>query len=697
MLHFSKLRSVASWPIKVVILLAVPFGSGGLAKAALDPVELHCANVALNGDVTLTWTVPPDPGAEFGNYIIYWSSTALGPFVPIGNIGTWATTSYLHAGANADLGPQLYYITTVTNGTVPEGSLPSDTVSTIFLQVFQSAPPGEADLSWNALAVAPSADDTFSVWLEYPIGNWQLLADVATTTFTYAHVVSICDDSLTFRVERSDDQGCVSRSNLDGDVFQDATPPTSPGITTVTVDTLTGLATVDWEASTEGDTDGYIIVFIAPGGGAIIDTVFGQNNTSYEWDESLAGQGVESYTVAAFDTCLVGVPPSPNTSATTPPHSSIFLDHTYDQCAAQVQLSWTPYVGWPVQEYRIYMQVDAGPWSLLAVVGGSTTTYPYIVQPFRVYCFAVEASRGTGMASSLSNRTCLTTDYPGLPAFNYVRSVSVSGEQEITIIDSLDVTALVTGYRLERSVNGGPFEELLSQGPSLQPIITFIDTDVEPATSSYQYRVVVLDGCGAESVISNIGANILLRAIPDLQGMNTLEWNGYEDWAGVLQAHIIYRKIGTGPFTLNAALPADPWIYRDDVADLTASTGLFCYYVVALETGNPSGINASSQSNEACAVQQELVYIPNAFVVGGANPLFKPVFAYTDLREYEFSIINRWGQVFWTTNDPEQAWDGTAGGAQVPLGLYAYYCYAKNGAGRVFEKRGTVMKLTAVD
>jgi len=677
--------------------LVLLFIGAGRSFAAIDPPVLLCASVDVGGAVTLTWSIPPDPSGEFGTYRIYSSTDLNGPFAPITGIGVYATTTFLSIGANANVGAQYYYMTTLTSGASPVESAPSDTLATIFLQLFQSTPAGSAELNWTATPSSPTANDSFSVWMEYPIGTWQLLGGIPSAVLSYEHVISVCDDSLTFRVERSDGSGCISSSNFTGDRFQDVTPPTSPVITVVTVDTLTGLATVDWEPSPEADTDGYIIVFNAPGGAAIIDTVYGQNNTAYEWFESLAGTRPESYTIAAFDTCETGVPPSPNTSATLPFHTSMYLVDTYDQCAGEVSLGWSAYVGWAVESQQLFVQVDGGPWTLLANLPGDATDYLHEVQPFRNYCYAVQASQGTGLAASLSNSTCLETDYPGLPSFNYIRTVTVSGASVITIVDSLDVAAVVNGYRLERSENGGAFGTIATQGPSLTPVITFVDPDVVPGSVGYQYRVVVIDACGADAITSNIGANIVLTAEPDLRGYNTLQWNGYLAWAGQVQAYALYRQVEEAPFTLLSIVPADPWLFPDDVSSLTSTTGRFCYYAVALETANPSGINATSRSNDVCAVQEELVYIPNAFVIGGYNPVFRPVLAYVDVSEYELSIINRWGQVFWTTNDPTVAWDGTAGGKPVPMGLYAYYCNFKNGAGRVFEKRGTVTMLSAVD
>lgn len=669
------------------------------ALAVLQPVALHCASVAQNGQVTITWTPPADPLGEFAYYQIYSATAAAGPYLPAGTVAPLSTPSFIDPVADGRSGPVFYFITTVTNGLPPEESLPSDTVATIFLQVFQSIPPGSADLSWNHLGIPASAQDSFSVWMEYPVGTLQQLATVHGSVFSYQHIISICEDSLTFHIRRNG-PGCSSISNWTGDVFRDVTPPSAPIVAAVTVDTSsTGsdLATISWFPSPEADTDGYIILFEAPGGTIIVDTVWGASSTSYEWFASLAGERPESYSVAAFDTCRTGAPPSPNTSAAQPFHTSLFLQHVYDECAGTVALSWTPYTGWPVQDHTLYTQVDGGPWNYTALIDAASSTAEVQVQPFRQYCYVVVAAQGPGLPNSISNRTCLTTDYPGLPEHNYLRTVTVSGEEEITIVDSVDVLASVVGYRLERSENGGVYEEIATQGPSLGSVITFVDTDVRPATTGYRYRVVVVDACGNDALTSNIGSNIVLTATPDLHGINTLAWNGYQQWDGQIQAHAIYRQVEDGPEVLLQVAPPTPWTTVDDVSGLTRTNGRFCYHVLALETSNPSGINMTSRSNTACAVQEELVYIPNAFIIGGNNPVFKPQLAYADVTQYELSIINRWGQVFWTTNDPEEAWDGTAGGRPVPMGVYAYYCNFKNGAGREYEKRGTVTMLTAED
>jgi hypothetical protein len=660
---------------------------------ALDAPQLRCASVDVAGDVTLTWTIPPDPGGEFGAYEIHHATSAAGPFNLLATVNVYAQTSFLHVGAGGLTGARYYYLTSVTNGAPPVTSAPSDTVATLFLQVFQSAPLGSANLSWNAPALAPTAGGEFVIWMEWPVGTWTVLGQVPSTTFAYQHVVSICEDSLTFRVGITDASGCVSFSNPMGDVFADVTPPSMPEIVSVSVDTISGLSTVTWQPSPEADTDGYIIVWVSPLGGVVIDTVFGQFNTTYTWPGSQAGAGPESFTVAAIDSCWSGTPPSPNTSATRPAHTTVHVDATYDRCAGDVHLTWTPYVGWEAAAYQVLVQLDGGGWVPLVSVPPAQDEHVHAVSPLHTYCYVVKAEDTSGTVTSLSNKLCISTDYPAVPAFNYLRVVSVEGEDLIAIVDSVDMAVHAGGYVLERSSNGGPYQAVATAPGGLGPVITFFDTDVDPAEVGYRYRVQVLDSCGGHALTSNVGGTITLRATPLLSGHDRLDWNGYAEWAGSTIDFVLERSIGGLPLSDLVVLPPEPWTYLDDVSAFTFTDGRFCYRIRAEEGGNPSGINAVSYSNVACAVQEETVYIPNAFVVGGANHVFMPVLAYADVRDYEFSIINRWGQVIWTTTDPGQAWDGRVNGMPAPMGVYAYYCGFHNGAGQHVERRGTVTLL----
>jgi|GEM_PF-4319485 len=75
----------------------------------------------------------------------------------------------------------------------------------------------------------------------------------------------------------------------------------------------------------------------------------------------------------------------------------------------QAEISWTPYLGFPVQAYLVFRQVDEGSAELVATLPGSKTSLllPSGSLGFR-QCFRVQAQSGSNTASSaFSNETCL--------------------------------------------------------------------------------------------------------------------------------------------------------------------------------------------------------------------------------------------------------------------------------------------------
>lgn len=663
-----------------------------LASAAvLEPPSLRCTSVGPAGEAVLTWVVPPDPNGLFLRYDVFHATDPAGPFALVGQVATYAQSTFTHTGAGADAAPQYYYLTTVAAAAPPNTSSSSDTLATMFLQVTQSVPLGSSVVDWNLPhdPPLPGANPVGYVHMEYPVGTWALADSLINTLHHWQRVVSVCADSLTFRATLPDASGCISTSNAHGAFFQDISPPTVPTIVNLTVDTATNQAVLSWNPSPETDTDGYIIVLSTPGGNVILDTLYGQFNTTYTWPLSNAGAGPESYTVAAIDTCWKGTPPSPNTSAASNAHTSVHLATTYDRCAATIRVDRTDYTGWPVDHYELYLQLDhAGPLNLIALM--DPATYQHVltgVLPGREYCFVAKA---VGLRETLSNLHCRTTAYPAVPQWNYLRTATIAGEDQVLVEDSVDTGAFTRRLLLERSHNGLPWEVLATAVPGTASVVAFIDTDALPADRSYTYRVLVEDSCGNTVVTSNTGNTIHLAATAGLGGVNQLLWNGYVQWAGNVSGYRVFRSVADGPFSLLATTGPAQWSFQDDVQGLWQSSGKCCYYVEAVEAGNPSGINALSTSNSACAVQQEEVWVPNAFIEGGYNNTFRPVLAYADVSGYEFTIFNRWGQQIWTTTDRHQAWDGRVGGGLVPQGVYAWYCTFRNGAGKTVEKRGTV-------
>lgn len=72
--------------------------------------------------------------------------------------------------------------------------------------------------------------------------------------------------------------------------------------------------------------------------------------------------------------------------------------------------------------------------------------------------------------------------------------------------------------------------------------------------------------------------------------------------------------------------------------------------------------------------QEYVYYGANAFTPNGdgINDTWRPWNNVVDVDRYSLQVYDRWGRVMFTSTDPFQGWDGTLGGALVPLGVYAY-------------------------
>ncbi|MDB5205835.1 MAG: type sorting protein [Flavisolibacter sp.] len=85
------------------------------------------------------------------------------------------------------------------------------------------------------------------------------------------------------------------------------------------------------------------------------------------------------------------------------------------------------------------------------------------------------------------------------------------------------------------------------------------------------------------------------------------------------------------------------------------------------------------------------VYIPSGFTPNGdgKNEVVR-VFG-TGIKELDFKIFNRWGQMIFYTKDKGKGWDGKIAGVLQPAGTYVYVVKVKKTNGQVVEKKGTIV------
>lgn len=133
------------------------------------------------------------------------------------------------------------------------------------------------------------------------------------------------------------------------------------------------------------------------------------------------------------------------------------------------------------------------------------------------------------------------------------------------------------------------------------------------------------------------------------------------------------------PTGLNNSHVANPTaiLYEDMTYTLTTTTTIGC---------------ATSDIVHVKVFKGPEIYIPTAFTPNGdgLNDKFKitPV----GIKEiFYFRILNRWGQVVYTSQSFSAAWDGNLSGIPQPTGTYVWMIAGKTNAGAPFTKQGTVV------
>jgi|GEM_PF-3370522 len=697
--------------MSIRFLLTYACLSLGFILNAQEAPLIQCVSVE-GSSVRITWQSGTDTAGTFTDYKVFRYNPISDLSTLLGTYPGISSTEHLQAGTLAGTESILYYLTATYGSQV----FYSDTVPTIDLNLASIVDFSVARLTW-AQFIYPTELSSF---LYYIIqmnhdGTWldvdTLYFDEMTLLFNntlgydqvfYQHKIQVCQGALAsipiqFRLQLVHSSACISQSSSQVNEFKDATAPTPPVIETVSVDTLTNEAQVYWFASPEEDTGGYRVLsdFEIPW-----TTINDPTVLLYQNPLSLAGQQVEGFLIVAEDTCG-------NRSATDQqiPHFTILPSLEFIRCSRSVRISWNKYLDWMggVKNYVVYGAITGTALQVLDTLGSSATSYVHqAVEVASNYSYFIKALPvDEERRPSFSAKKSIQTNYPDLPSFTYLANISVLDKRSIELKALVDPAAVGTRYRFQRLDRyGEDFDPVITIGQAAADangIITYVDSDKDPGSAIYVYRLAIVDSCGFEDSYSQESSNILLQVNADSGNRtNTLIWTPYRQWAGTVGSYRIFRSEDNNfPFFPYANVAGDRTYFVDNVGTETDynENSQYCYKVEAVEMENPYGLNQGSKSNAACAVQENVMFIPNAIVIGGNNVLFKPIGGYFEKDNYLMQIYDRWGHLLFETKDYTLGWNGTQNGAYVQEGVYAYRIKFFSGDGKEFSRDGTVTVL----
>jgi len=671
--------------------------------------SIECLQVNLDGSVTITWTQFDNPDNNFDFYQISRREPGSTTYNFLTNVTAIANTSFTDntGGINGNINSYCYQILIGFND--GSAALITHDLCTMALGTNSSNPAGFVEIVWNDPVPLNSTvpDGTiYEVYYEYPAGNWIFDGSFAyePELTSYNHEVTVCSSFVNYRVDLVfPSSACSSMSALSGLMVEDTQAPEIPTISSVSVDSISGNALIDWFSVSAPDAGGYIVYQCINGATVPITTIFDPNLTEFINPGSNATNTTEGYYVASFDTCAVNF--NPNVGLTSPTQglcpsdfSTMLLVNQWQVCQEYVDLAWTEYDGWGndgVAYYEVFRKNGTTEISMGIVDPEDNTFRDVTIDDNITYQYYIKAYSATINSSAISNLSEVIITAPPLPNNFSIFSATVTAEKENTVYVNTSPTSTLFDYVLLRKAENEPFSQQIQNTiTDSDTFLEFKDLDVEPSTFSYQYQIGLVNQCNDTVQYSNVGTTILLDGLVNSEELtNTVRWSEYTEWPDGVDSYEIYRSIDGGALTYLTATSGNITFYEDDVSAFLTSKGEFCYQIVAKEANNPLGLNATSFSNELCLTQPPKIYIPSAFAVDGFNRIFKPVISFADLNTFQLNIYNRWGQEIYSTKLIEQGWDGTVRGNLIQEGTYMYYVEVKDGSGRLFEERGQLMML----
>ncbi|PKP18633.1 MAG: hypothetical protein CVU05_13175 [Bacteroidetes bacterium HGW-Bacteroidetes-21] len=472
---------------------------------------------------------------------------------------------------------------------------------------------------------------------------------------------------------------------------QDITPPDTPLLDSVSVyDNVTGSAIIAWHPCDSADVVGYILFKNVNTVWNIVDTILAPA-TSYIDVTAQAQYHPELYRMAAYDE---SGNLSPMTLANQYHNTMyVFPYEETDNCQPLIRLHWNRYLNWSegVKQYQVWYSENFGTFQLLTVNQGDVSGYRHFgISDATSYCYFIRAISNTGKTST-SNVTCIYIDYPNIPTFAMIDYVTVNPSGQIEISSTLDNTAQVNNYRLERAP---AFTDAYSTVATITGYQgnTWVYTDAASVTTQWFYRLIATDACGNSLYTSEIASNIVTYGSANRELTHRVWWNRYRWFPGDVESYDVFRSADDKPFEHIGNTSDTVWL---DVVESFAGgeyTGKFDYYVMANESTVAPGNGNKSRSSGVCLYEFSRVFIPNTFSPNedSLNAVFKPSVSFVLKDGYHFSVYSRWGdQIFHTTN-PLEGWNGKYNGKPMKADSYVYLLRYGNQMGESFEKSGFV-------
>jgi gliding motility-associated-like protein len=256
-----------------------------------------------------------------------------------------------------------------------------------------------------------------------------------------------------------------------------------------------------------------------------------------------------------------------------------------------------------------------------------------------------------------------------------IENASVSVNQDKVIVLA-DVPGKSYILNIERADNGSTaFKRIMT----LNDANEYLDEDVKPNEKSYCYRF-SYESCDVKYPFSEPICTILLK-----KDMSVFSWTPERPFFGDLENYTVSQAALSGVNT-----EIDRQQNLSFTPQFANSSEL--EYTFRVKASSQNG-NLESFSNAILYRRGAGVFVPAAFTPnddGHNNTLYAVA---EQVKSFDFTIMNRWGNVVFHTSNLAEGWDGKINGTSAAVGSYVYKIVFVDDIDQKVEKRGTFMLL----
>lgn len=258
-------------------------------------------------------------------------------------------------------------------------------------------------------------------------------------------------------------------------------------------------------------------------------------------------------------------------------------------------------------------------------------------------------------------------------------SVTVTGD------DLIQLDAVVPGANFKNNYEllvqraegiGGVFKKVTT----LYSETMYQDFDVAANKNSYCYRVMYQNGCGQKAPMSEAVCSVLLQ-----NTISAFSWSSEKPFTDEVKSYKMIQIGSTG-----SRVETDMKLQTSFSPQLTTNSDPSYSFQILADSKNG---NFQSFSNLINYKKDADIFVPSAFSPNedGINDTFEvKVSLY---KSFNMSVLNRWGEVIFHSNDITKGWDGTFKGKLVAVGSYIFNIEIVNNINQTVKKNGTFVLL----